>query len=148
MNVSGVNQRMTEFDPATTNATINCLRQQREEGKKKRYKSTQYHHRFEFLTSTLDFDDVRRRYETVVYSMSNQRQSTAIETIFISIILVHDGQLIPAFEFIMRHSEIQFHFFAFSICTTVGQLLIFYTIKNDGAVVFAIIMTTRVSILE
>merc|ERR1711957_299982 len=45
---------------------------------------------------------------------------------------------------ISRHSEIQFHFFAFSFCSTVGQLFIFYTIKNFGAVVLAIILTTRI----
>ena len=43
-----------------------------------------------------------------------------------------------------RHSEIHLHFFIFSICSTIGQLLIFYTIKNFGAVVFTIIMTIRI----
>ena len=32
----------------------------------------------------------------------------------------------------------------FSICSTIGQLFIFYTIKNFGAVVFTLIMTTRI----
>ena len=36
------------------------------------------------------------------------------------------------------------HFFLFSLCSTLGQLLIFYTIRQFGAVVFAIIMTFRV----
>lgn len=45
-----------------------------------------------------------------------------------------------------RHNEIHLHFFLFSVCSTVGQLLIFYTIKNFGAVVFAIIMTCRILI--
>ena len=72
--------------------------------------------------------------------------TSAFSTALSLITLLHDGMLWPAFAFIRRHSEIQFHFFIFSICSTVGQLFIFYTIKNFGAVVFAIIMTTRVLI--
>lgn len=72
--------------------------------------------------------------------------TSAFSTALSLITLLHDGMLWPAFAFIRRHSEIQFHFFVFSICSTVGQLFIFYTIKNFGAVVFAIIMTTRVLI--
>ncbi|KAI2492708.1 UAA transporter family [Fragilaria crotonensis] len=37
-----------------------------------------------------------------------------------------------------------FALFAFSICSTIGQIFIFYTIKNFGAVVFTLIMTTRI----
>ena len=72
--------------------------------------------------------------------------TSAFSTVLSFVTLVHDGKLWPAFDFIRRHSEIQLHFFIFSICSTVGQLFIFYTIKNFGAVVFAIIMTTRVLI--
>eukprot|EP00571_Detonula_confervacea_P008834 CAMPEP_0172325698 /NCGR_PEP_ID=MMETSP1058-20130122/54555_1 /TAXON_ID=83371 /ORGANISM="Detonula confervacea, Strain CCMP 353" /LENGTH=568 /DNA_ID=CAMNT_0013042297 /DNA_START=126 /DNA_END=1832 /DNA_ORIENTATION=+ len=72
--------------------------------------------------------------------------TSAFSTALSLITLVHDGMLWPAFAFIGRHSEIQFHIFVFSICSTVGQLFIFYTIKNFGAVVFALIMTTRVLI--
>jgi adenosine 3'-phospho 5'-phosphosulfate transporter B2 len=72
--------------------------------------------------------------------------TSAFSTALSLITLVHDGMLWPAFAFIRRHSEIQIHFFLFSICSTVGQLFIFYTIKNFGAVVFAIIMTARVLI--
>ena len=32
----------------------------------------------------------------------------------------------------------------FTICSTVGQLYIFYTVKNFGAVVFSIIMSMRI----
>ena len=44
----------------------------------------------------------------------------------------------------MDHSEIHIHFLLFSVCSTIGQLFIFYTIKNFGAVVFTLIMTTRI----
>jgi adenosine 3'-phospho 5'-phosphosulfate transporter B2 len=72
--------------------------------------------------------------------------TSAFSTVLSLITLVHDGKLWPAFDFVVRHSEIQFHFFLFSVCSTVGQLFIFYTIKNFGALVFAMIMTTRILI--
>eukprot|EP00804_Cyclotella_cryptica_P012842 CCRYP_010596-RB/>CCRYP_010596-RB protein AED:0.30 eAED:0.30 QI:346/1/0.85/1/0.66/0.42/7/3303/563 len=72
--------------------------------------------------------------------------TSAFSTVLSLITLVHDGKLWPAFDFVVRHSEIQFHFFVFSVCSTIGQLFIFYTIKNFGALVFAIIMTTRILI--
>ncbi|KAL7487841.1 hypothetical protein ACHAW6_013416 [Cyclotella cf. meneghiniana] len=72
--------------------------------------------------------------------------TSAFSTVLSLITLVHDGKLWPAFDFVIRHSEIQVHFFVFSVCSTIGQLFIFYTIKNFGALVFAIIMTTRILI--
>lgn len=70
--------------------------------------------------------------------------TSAFSVVLSFITLVHTKELNPALSFVYRHSEIHFHFFAFSICSTIGQLFIFYTIKNFGAVVFAMIMTTRI----
>jgi len=70
--------------------------------------------------------------------------TSAFSTVLSFITLVHTNELSPAFAFVMEHSEIQLHFFVFSICSTIGQLFIFYTIKNFGAVVFTLIMTTRI----
>lgn len=70
--------------------------------------------------------------------------TSAFSTILSFITLVHSKELWPALSFVYRHSEIHLHFFMFSICSTIGQLFIFYTIKNFGAVVFTIIMTTRI----
>jgi len=72
--------------------------------------------------------------------------TNAFSTVLSLITLVHTSELQPAIDFVMKHSEIHLHFFIFSICSTVGQLLIFYTIKNFGAVIFAIIMVVRVLI--
>jgi adenosine 3'-phospho 5'-phosphosulfate transporter B2 len=72
--------------------------------------------------------------------------TSAFSTVLSLITLIHTGELGPALSFVYRHSEIHLHFFMFSICSTIGPLFIFYTIKNFGAVVFAIIMTTRVLI--
>jgi adenosine 3'-phospho 5'-phosphosulfate transporter B2 len=70
--------------------------------------------------------------------------TSAFSTVLAFITLVHEHELGPFVDFVVRHKEIQLHFFMFSICSTIGQLFIFYTIKNFGAVVFTIIMTTRV----
>jgi len=65
-------------------------------------------------------------------------------TVLSLITLIHESDLSPALKFVSSHKEIHLHFFLFSVCSTVGQLLIFYTIRQFGAVVFAIIMTVRV----
>jgi len=70
--------------------------------------------------------------------------TSAFSSLLSLITLIHSNELWPALDFVYKHSEIHFHFFLFSICSTIGQLLIFYTIKNFGAVVFTFIMTTRV----
>lgn len=70
--------------------------------------------------------------------------TSAFSSLLSIITLIHNQELGPALDFVIRHSEIHMHFFLFSVCSTIGQLLIFYTIKNFGAVVFTIIMTTRV----
>mmetsp|Transcript_29950 Transcript_29950/g.39375 ORF Transcript_29950/g.39375 Transcript_29950/m.39375 type:complete len:487 (+) Transcript_29950:58-1518(+) len=68
----------------------------------------------------------------------------AFSTIFSLITLLHTDELTPAWNFVIAHPQIHIHFVVFSICSTIGQLFIFYTIKNFGAVVFAIIMSTRI----
>jgi adenosine 3'-phospho 5'-phosphosulfate transporter B2 len=70
--------------------------------------------------------------------------TSAFSTVLSLVTLIHTNELGPALSFVYRHSEIHFHFFMFSICSTIGQIFIFYTIKNFGAVVFTLIMTCRV----
>lgn len=70
--------------------------------------------------------------------------TSAFSTVLSLVTLVHTNELGPALNFVYRHSEIHLHFFMFSICSTIGQIFIFYTIKNFGAVVFTLIMTARI----
>jgi len=78
-------------------------------------------------------------------SMVELMFATSIFSTMLSFVtLIHDKELHPALNFARRHSEIFWHFFLFSICSTIGQIFIFYTIKNFGAVVFTLIMTTRI----
>jgi adenosine 3'-phospho 5'-phosphosulfate transporter B2 len=72
--------------------------------------------------------------------------TSAFSTVLSFVTLLHTNELTPAVQFMRDHSEIHLHFFLFSICSTIGQLFIFYTIRNFGAVVFTLIMTTRILI--
>jgi len=53
------------------------------------------------------------------------------------------GELLDAVEFVTRHPSVMRDISILSVCATVAQLFILYTIKNFGALVFATIMTTR-----
>jgi solute carrier family 35 (adenosine 3'-phospho 5'-phosphosulfate transporter), member B2 len=55
--------------------------------------------------------------------------TSAFSTVLSFVTLLHTKELYPAFNFVMEHSEIHLHFLLFSICSTIGQLFIFYTIK-------------------
>jgi adenosine 3'-phospho 5'-phosphosulfate transporter B2 len=68
----------------------------------------------------------------------------AFSAVFSFITLVHQEKLTPALTFVYTHPEIILHLVIFCICSTVGQLFIFYTVKNFGAVVFSIIMSMRI----
>jgi solute carrier family 35 (adenosine 3'-phospho 5'-phosphosulfate transporter), member B2 len=70
--------------------------------------------------------------------------TSAFSTVLSLITLIHTKELSPALSFITNHPEIHIHFLAFSVCSTIGQIFIFYTIKNFGAVIFTLIMTTRI----
>jgi len=72
--------------------------------------------------------------------------TSAFSTVLSAVTLVHTEEMYAAISFVVEHSEIHLHFFMFSICSTIGQLFIYYTIKNFGAVVFTLIMTTRILI--
>lgn len=70
--------------------------------------------------------------------------TSTFSTVLSLITLIHQQEIGPAIDFVIRHFEIHGHFFLFSVCSAVGQLFIFYTIKNFGAVIFTMIMTARV----
>eukprot|EP01094_Clydonella_sp_ATCC50884_P011776 TRINITY_DN21607_c0_g1_i1.p1 TRINITY_DN21607_c0_g1~~TRINITY_DN21607_c0_g1_i1.p1 ORF type:complete len:342 (-),score=150.11 TRINITY_DN21607_c0_g1_i1:118-1110(-) len=57
--------------------------------------------------------------------------------------LISAGQLMPAIDFSLRNPGFMVNAFGLSLCATMGQLSIYYTIKNFGALFFATVMTTR-----
>jgi len=64
--------------------------------------------------------------------------------VFSLITLVHTHELESAVDFVIGHPAMHIHLVVFSLCSTVGQLFIFKTIKAFGPVVFAICMNTRI----
>ena len=64
--------------------------------------------------------------------------------VFSLITLVHTHELESAVDFVVTHPAMHIHLVVFSLCSTVGQLFIFKTIKAFGPVVFAICMNTRI----
>ncbi|GMI17027.1 hypothetical protein TrLO_g15307 [Triparma laevis f. longispina] len=100
----------------------------------------------------LTFDSFTGQWQSLMFSKHRKNlavtdmlfYSNLFSTVLSLITLVHEDELDKALEFVFEHQEIHLHFFLFSVCSTIGQLIIFYTIREFGAVVFAIIMTIRV----
>ena len=57
--------------------------------------------------------------------------------------MVVRGTLFANLSFLFRHSEFLYHAVLLSVCSAVGQLFIYFTIKEFGPLVFTLIMTTR-----
>lgn len=68
----------------------------------------------------------------------------AFSAVFSFITLVHQEELYKCLLFVYEHPHMGLHLVLFCICSTVGQLFIFYTVKSFGAVVFAVIMSLRI----
>lgn len=103
------------------------------------------------LLAYLFFDSFTGQYQTRMFirdksinPVAMMLMINAFSTLFSFITLVHTEELTPAIKFMFDHPQIHVHFLLFSVCSTVGQVFIFYTMKNFGAVVFAIIMTIRI----
>jgi len=58
-------------------------------------------------------------------------------------LLTSTPEILSTLDFFRTHPSIMWHAGLMSMCSGVGQLFIFYTISNFGAVVFAVAMTTR-----
>lgn len=67
-------------------------------------------------------------------------------TLFTLVPLVSDGTLVSALRFARDHPEFLFDASGSAICSGFGQILIYATIAEFGAVTFVIIMTIRQSL--
>lgn len=63
--------------------------------------------------------------------------------LFTCISLLEQGGFFEASAFMFKHYDFAFHTVVLSLCSALGQLFIFFTISQFGAVVFTIIMTLR-----
>jgi len=68
----------------------------------------------------------------------------AFSATFSMVTLIHKEELSASLGFVYEHPTMLVHLLVFCVCSTVGQLFIFYTVKSFGAVVFAIIMSVRI----
>ena len=99
----------------------------------------------------LFFDSFTAQWQTRMFTIKKEMSPlqmmlviNAFSSAFSFITLVHQEELYVAMSFVYAHPIISLHMLIFTICSTVGQLYIFYTVKNFGAVVFSIIMSMRI----
>ncbi len=99
----------------------------------------------------LAFDSFTGQWQARMFNLHKQMSPlqmmlvmNAFSSVFAFITLVHQEELQPTLDYAYAHSEFFFHLLLFIIFSTLGQLLIFYTVKNFGAVVFSIIMSVRI----
>lgn len=81
-----------------------------------------------------------------VHKMSSMQMMFGVNLfscIFTAISLLEQGGFFEASAFMFRHYEFAVHSIVLSFCSAAGQLFIFFTISQYGAVVFTIIMTLR-----
>ena len=64
-------------------------------------------------------------------------------TVVAGITLLQSGEGLESVAFILADSLAMYHMIILAICSAVGQLFIFYTIKEFGPVIFTMMMTTR-----
>jgi adenosine 3'-phospho 5'-phosphosulfate transporter B2 len=80
------------------------------------------------------------------YNIDQYQMMLGVNTwsIFLTAIsLIYSGEGLESMAFLMADSNAFFHMILLSICSATGQLFIFYTIKEFGAVLFNFMMTTR-----
>ena len=99
----------------------------------------------------LFFDSFTGQWQTRMFNLNKALSPVqmmlimnAFSAVFSFVTLVHQEKLTSAMTFVYVHPAIIIHLVIFCICSTVGQLFIFYTVKNFGAVVFSIIMSMRI----
>lgn len=99
----------------------------------------------------LFFDSFTGQWQTRMFQLNKAMSPlqmmlimNAFSAVFSFITLVHQEELVPSLWFVYEHPHMILHLVIFCVCSTVGQLFIFYTVKNFGAVVFAIIMSVRI----
>ena len=80
------------------------------------------------------------------YKMSSMQMmfgTNLFSSLFTLWSMIEGGNFSSAIEFMSKHPDFAFHALLMSLTSATGQLFIFYTIQSFGAIVFTIIMTTR-----
>mmetsp|Transcript_16483 Transcript_16483/g.45324 ORF Transcript_16483/g.45324 Transcript_16483/m.45324 type:complete len:843 (-) Transcript_16483:65-2593(-) len=102
------------------------------------------------LCGLLLFDSITPHFQDALFKKHptlNTVQMTfamsLIAAVIMLVVLLCSGQLFGTVNFFSRHPEAILQAFVLSLCSTLTQFLISYTIKHFGPVVFTIIATTR-----
>jgi adenosine 3'-phospho 5'-phosphosulfate transporter B2 len=102
---------------------------------------------FDGFTSTTQ----ERLFKSFKMSTNNQiiyvNLTSALLSLMVLSLPAHNGhssaRLLPAFDFGLRNPIFLIHACVLSLSSSLGQLIIYYTIKEFGALVYSTIMTTR-----
>lgn len=99
----------------------------------------------------LGFDSFTGQWQSRMFTINHKMDSLQMMFItnffssaFSFVTLVHQGELETTMTFFYNHPTFAGHAVVFCLCSTVGQLFIYYTIQKFGAVVFSIIMAFRI----
>lgn len=92
------------------------------------------------FTSTWQDNLIRNYYMSSVSLMLLTNLYSSAYT-FVS--LVYQGELGESVQFLAEHSDVTFHVLLLSATSAIGQIFIFVTIQEFGALVFSLMMTTR-----
>lgn len=101
------------------------------------------------LVGYLTFDSFTSNWQSElfrVYRVSSVEMMAGVNlfsVLLTSVSLVQQGAFSQAVDFASRHPLFMAHVVALSVTSAIGQLFIFYTISQFGAVTFTIIMTVR-----
>lgn len=101
------------------------------------------------LAGYLGFDAFTSNWQSELYrvhKMSSTQMmagSNLFAVIFAGVSLIEQGGFVEAVYFMVRHPRFISHVAVVSVTSAVGQLFIYFTIAEFGAVTFTIIMTVR-----
>mmetsp|Transcript_97036 Transcript_97036/g.302090 ORF Transcript_97036/g.302090 Transcript_97036/m.302090 type:complete len:816 (+) Transcript_97036:133-2580(+) len=102
------------------------------------------------LLGLLTFDSVTPHFQDALFrkypdlnTLQMSFSMSLIASILMLVVLLASGQLFGTIRFFTRHPEAFLQAFVLSLCSSLTQIMISYTIKHFGPVVFTIIATTR-----
>ena len=101
------------------------------------------------LVGYMSFDSFTSNWQSKIftqYHMSSFQMMLGVNlfsSTFTFASMLFRGTFFSNVVFLFKHSEFLYHSVLLSICSAIGQLFIFYTIKEFGPLIFTLIMTTR-----
>ncbi|GAB6021647.1 hypothetical protein CHUAL_004231 [Chamberlinius hualienensis] len=101
------------------------------------------------LAGYMIFDSFTANWQSELFkqhSMTHMQMMCGVNmfsVLFTSVSLLQQGGFVQSWNFMWNHPAFNFDIFILSLTSATGQLFIFYTISQFGAVIFTIMMTIR-----